>query len=144
MRWSGPPAGSERATARPRATHVVAVAVQFALALALMIGAGLLVKSAYRLAGREFHFVADHVMMFDLALPVPQRPSGICQGTPCYEIVQSPAPTYARVLDRLRAIAGVESAGGSSYPLVNSLILPSVPSRCEAPPPPPSIDRWRV
>jgi putative ABC transport system permease protein len=107
------------------------MAAQLAVALMLLIGAGLLVKSSLLLGSRDLHFEPDHVLMFDWTLPVPQRPLGTYHGAPYFEIPTSPAVVFAQALDRLRTLSGVESAGGSSYPAVNSLIIPTVDVRLE-------------
>ena len=81
---------------RARRTLVV---VEVALAVVLVAGAGLLVKSLARLRNVDPGFRADNVLTFDVSLP----------GS--YNAERS-AQFYTSLIERLRGIPGVEDAGG--------------------------------
>jgi hypothetical protein len=100
------------------------VTLQVALALAVMIGAGLLVRSALRLSGRPLHVEPTSALTFDLALPNALIPLEPYRGFRYFEVGSAPEQTFARILDRLRDLPGVTAAGASSYPAINALILP--------------------
>jgi predicted permease len=76
--------------------------IEIALALMLLIGAGLMVRSLLGLTRVELGFEPEHALSFELT-PPPTK----------YTAEQVPA-FYARLLERLRALPGATSAGGSS------------------------------
>lgn len=81
----------------------VAVVSQVAIALALVIGAGLLIKSFQRLVSVDPGFQADNVLALPLNL-VPETK---------YADQQSTTAFYTELLDRVRALPGVEVAGAT-------------------------------
>jgi putative ABC transport system permease protein len=74
------------------------VATQIALALVLLTGAGLMIRSAARLAATSTGVTADRVLTFRLDLPG----SYTNETGPLF---------YARLVDRLHRVTGVESIG---------------------------------
>ncbi len=83
------------------------VVVQTALALVLLSGSGLMLRSFQALTSLDPGFTADQASTFQLALPRSLYPEDTAA-----------ASLHHRVLDRLRAIPGIEAAGGtSSLPL---------------------------
>lgn len=74
------------------------VAAELALAVLLLSGAGLLVKSFSRLMGVDPGFRPDHVLTFDLGLDAK------------YATRESEAAFYRTLLDRLHQVPGVDSA----------------------------------
>jgi putative ABC transport system permease protein len=85
------------------------VVAEIALAMILVIGAGLMVKSLLKLQAQETGFRADGVMTFQLNLPQSAYPKNDT-------IVQ----TYQRILGDVRGIPGVQAAGAvNMLPLVN-------------------------
>src|SRR5688572_5613713 len=88
----GGPAGSRR-------TRNVLVAAEVALALVLLTGAGLLMRTFWGMQHVERGFSADRVAMATVSLP------GASYRTP--EAVRG---FYNRFLERARAVPGVESA----------------------------------
>jgi predicted permease len=76
---------------------------EVALAVMLVIGAGLLLRTVANLAGVDAGFDRSRLVTFSMALPVADYP-------------QPPqrAALYQRLLDRLRAVAGVEGATAMS------------------------------
>ncbi|MGH9345132.1 MAG: ABC transporter permease, partial [Terriglobia bacterium] len=77
---------------------------EIALALIVLIGAGLAIKSLSRLMGVQPGFDYHSVLKASLALPQARYKSGL-QVTAFYE----------RLLDQLRALPGVESASATEY-----------------------------
>jgi putative ABC transport system permease protein len=85
----------------------VLVVAEVSLSLVLLIGAGLLMKSYYRLWTVDPGFRSDHVLAFAVELTDSKYPQATQQ-----------AAFFERLLDRLRALPGVKAAG-----LCNSLPL---------------------
>jgi putative ABC transport system permease protein len=83
------------------------VATQIALSLILLVGAGLMIKSFIRLQRVDPGFVPERVLTADLSLPRAK-----------YTEREKVAAFHAQVLEQLRALPGVESAG-----LISSLPL---------------------
>jgi putative ABC transport system permease protein len=84
------------------------VIAEVAMALMLVIGAGLMVKSLMKLQREHTGFQSDGLMTFELNLPASRYPDA------------SPAAFVERVLEELRAVPGVQAAGAISYlPLSN-------------------------
>ena len=81
---------------------------EVAVALVLVIGAGLMVKSLLKLQAERTGFRSDGLMTFELNLPNAryQTPTAIA--------------FYQRALDEIRAVPGVQSVGAINYlPLAN-------------------------
>jgi predicted permease len=89
-----------RGTGRTRATLVVA---ETALALMLLVGAGLLVKSFARLLEVDPGFKSDHVLTAQISLPASQYPDAGAR-----------AAFWTRLLDGVRRVPGVTSVGLTS------------------------------
>jgi putative ABC transport system permease protein len=85
------------------------VAFQVALALVLLIAAGLLGRSFWNLRGAEIGFEPDHTLTFQVSLP--------WNG---YTSYGAQAEFHAKLVDRLTALPGVTSAGVTQWlPLAN-------------------------
>jgi predicted permease len=97
LREGGQKSGAGASHPRLRRALVVS---QIAMALALVMASGLLVRSFYQLLASDSGFRADHVLTFELSLP----------GTR-YSDRTAIARFYQKALPRLRAIPGVEFAG---------------------------------
>jgi len=117
-----------RAAQRHR-TRSALVAIQVGLALVLLIGAGLLVNTVYRVAYRDLGFDPSHLITFDFQIPGTEflRRSGSYRGAAVYDVNPSPTLTLARVLDRMAASPGVASAAGVSHHPTNTMFLPRMP-----------------
>jgi putative ABC transport system permease protein len=104
------------------------VSAQLALALILLIGSGLLLNSFVRLVRRDLNFVPDGLVRLDFSVPPSRyaKPIGSHGGFPYFEINPAPSVNIQRVLDRLRVLPGVESAGGISAPPVDAFVLATV------------------
>ncbi len=88
--------------ARSRLRSVLVIA-QVALALVLLVGAGLLLRSLQRVTRIAFGFRPDHVLTVRMRLPPSRYPSPLKQR----QFIEA-------LLDRVRALPGVESAGITS------------------------------
>jgi putative ABC transport system permease protein len=92
-----------------RGASRVLVVAEVALALMLVVGAGLMVKSLLKLQRENTGFQAGGLMTFELALPAAAYPDG---------------PSITRFFDavvaEIRGVPGVQSAGAINYlPLAN-------------------------
>jgi putative ABC transport system permease protein len=98
----------------PAARNALVVA-EVALALMLMVGAGLLVRSLGRLRGVDPGFDPKNVLHVPAGIPDEK-----------YTTPEARRAFYARVLERVRALPGVEAAGGmNTLPLsTNGSIQP--------------------
>ena len=92
--------GESRASMRLRD---VLVAAQFALAFALLVGAGLMIQTLWNLRQVDLGFRPDHMLVSILPLPQPK-----------YDTDAKRRNFYRDVLDQLKGKPGVESAGFSS------------------------------
>ena len=92
---------------RHRARHTLVVA-QLALALVLLVGAGLMARSFARLRAVPAGVDAEHAFVFRVALP-----------RAGYRDVAATSAYIARAMDAIRAVPGVQSAGViSKLPLI--------------------------
>jgi putative ABC transport system permease protein len=86
------------------------VVVEVATTLVLLIGAGLMIRSFYRLQNVNPGFAYDHVTSFTLALPEKKYPTA-----------EQQVQFYNRLLENLRNQPGVEAVGAASgLPLGNN------------------------
>jgi putative ABC transport system permease protein len=93
------------ATRRIRRALVVA---EFALAIVLLVGAGLLVRSWWHVTNLDPGFRPEQVLMMELSIPPALHASSLG------EAVSASArriDLYHRVLEQIQAVPGVESAG---------------------------------
>jgi putative ABC transport system permease protein len=121
---------SMRGTAGKRtgATRAALVIAETAVAVVLLIGAGLLIKSFARLQSVNPGFSADNVLTAEIALPATRYPDAPAR-----------VAFWNGVLDRARAIPGVSSAGlttnvpfngmvsSGSYTIVGRTLAPGEP-----------------
>jgi putative ABC transport system permease protein len=116
--------------ARPGAHRVRAglVAVQLALALILLAGAGLLLNSFVRLSTRDLNFDGRGLVSFEIAIPQREyaRALGPYRGLQYFDVTSPPSQRIAAVSDRLRALPGVVAVGGVSHQMMNRIIVPRV------------------
>ncbi|MGH9411692.1 MAG: ADOP family duplicated permease [Vicinamibacterales bacterium] len=105
LRDSSPQAGA--AGKRLRAALVVA---EIAIAVILLAGASLMIRSFEKLTNQDPGFHADHVLTVQTELPWPK-----------YEDAARRRAFYRGVLDRIERLPGVVAAGYTTYlPLANS------------------------
>jgi predicted permease len=81
-------------------TRNALVVSEVALSLMLLIGAGLLIRSLWMLRNTNPGFDADHVVTLEVSIPSSKFTEPIQQ-----------VSYFSRVLDRVRSLPGVESAG---------------------------------
>jgi putative ABC transport system permease protein len=104
-----------RARNRLRAMLVTA---QFAMALMLLIGSGLLIRSFLKLQGADLGCDPKGLLTFRLRFPESRfgKPVGAYQGIPLWEMKPEPAAILTQVFERLQTVPGVVSAGGMVFP----------------------------
>ena len=104
------------------------VAVQIAVTFVLLIGSGLLMKSFVQLMSRDLRFDPQRLLTFEYHMPlsdyVQQR--GLYDGLPYFQIDPPPSLTLERIRSTLLTLAGVETVAGTSFPMMGSVVLPSV------------------
>ena len=88
---------------------------EISLAVVLLIGAGLMIRSVVRLYSVERGLNADNVLTMQILLARTRYPDGRQMGT-----------FYQRVLQRVQTLPGVESASAINYPPLG-LVSPTVP-----------------
>lgn len=88
--------------AKSRKIRSILVGAEVALATVLLIGAGLLLKSFYRLAQANPGFDASHLLKADILLPQAQ-----------YTKPEEWSAFFRQAVDRMKSLPGVESAGAA-------------------------------
>jgi len=109
---------SRRATAgRQQMRHLLVVG-QIALALLLLVGAGLLLNSFARVIGNELGADPTNLLTFDFRLPAREsyKQVGMFGTSGLFEVSSAPADTVERVLERLQTVAGVQSVAAANTP----------------------------
>ncbi len=109
--------GSGSSKHRIRISRIL-VASQIALSLVLLIGAGLLLRSFWRLLEVRPGFEPHRLMTAKIWLPVPNDPA-----EDAYRVTEKRAAFYQEVLRRVSALAGVEQAAvgsAASLPMNNA------------------------
>lgn len=95
---------------RPRSGEMLVV-IEMALCIMLLIGAGLLIESFWKLRFLDPGFRSEHVMTVSLITPTTQRFVGFNQRTAVFD----------RILDQVRALPGVRVAAfTSAVPLTST------------------------
>jgi putative ABC transport system permease protein len=109
---------SRGATAgRQQIRHVLVVA-QIALALLLLVGAGLLLHSFARVIGNELGADPTNLLTFDFRLPAREsyKQIGMHGSSGLFEVSSVPAETVERVLERLERVPGIQSVAATNTP----------------------------
>jgi predicted permease len=103
--------------ARQRARSVL-VTGQIALALVLLIGAGLMIHSFVRVLRNDLGADPTNLLTFDFRLPAREsyKQLGMHKGTGLFEVSPVPAETVERVLNRLESVPGVVSVAAVNAP----------------------------
>jgi putative ABC transport system permease protein len=93
---------------RARGASRILVVAEVALALILVVGAGLMVKSLLKLQHESSGFQPSGLLTFEVRLPAARYPDG------------SAGPFFQRLIEELRSVPGVQAAGAINFlPLAN-------------------------
>jgi putative ABC transport system permease protein len=94
------------------------VAGQLALALMLLIGSGLLIRSFLQLQGANLGCDPHGLLTFRYRFPEKQygKPVGVYHGLPIWELSGVPPAAITRVFERLQTLPGLRSVAGAVYP----------------------------
>jgi len=113
-------------TRRPRLRSTL-VAVQIAVTMIQLVGAGLLMKSFVSVMSRDLRFDTERLLTFEVHIPTADylRRRGTVDGLPYFEITPPPSIALERIYHGLRAIPGAQAVAGASSPLLNSIVVPS-------------------
>jgi putative ABC transport system permease protein len=89
---------------------------QIALALVLLVGAGLMIHSFMRALQNELGVDPSNVLTFDFRLPPRDsfKAAGIFRGSGLFEISPVPAETVERVRQRLQTVPGVQAVAAAT------------------------------
>jgi putative ABC transport system permease protein len=98
--------------------RAVLVAGQLAMALMLLIGSGLLIRSFLALQGADLGCDPRGVLTFRYSFPENRfgKPVGNYHGFPLWEMSVKPHLAFTQVLNRLRTAPGLGSVAGIVYP----------------------------
>lgn len=109
--------GGTAGAARTRVRSVL-VAGQIALALMLLIGSGLLIRSFLQLQRTDLGCDPKGLLTFRYRFAERQygKPIGLYKGFPLWGISTVPRLTLQRVFERLQTVPGVRSVAGVIYP----------------------------
>jgi putative ABC transport system permease protein len=96
----------------------VLVGAQLAMALMLLIGSGLLIRSFLALQGADLGCEPRGLLTFRYRYPEKQfgKPVGIYHGVPLWEMSSKPSLVFAQVLQKLHTVPGVVATAGIVYP----------------------------
>ncbi len=94
------------------------VAGQLALALMLLIGSGLLIRSFLQLQGANLGCDPHGLLTFRYRFPEKRfaKPVGAYHGLPLWELSEAPPLAITRVFERLQTVPGLRSVAGTVYP----------------------------
>jgi predicted permease len=100
-----------------------------AMAMVLLVVAGLFVNSLARVLGRDLGFQPEGLTSFQLVVEPREfvKRVGSEGFLGLFELTPLAADTIDRVHRRLREVPGIERVGGLTYQPVNSLVLPRLP-----------------
>ena len=116
-------------TAAPHRTrlHSALIVLQVAMALILLVGAGLLVRSFLRIQSVPLGSDPTGVLTFSIRFPPTQysKAAGLFNGNPVWTVAPLPGETIKRMLERVGTVPGVVEAGGTLIPpMIGDEILP--------------------
>jgi putative ABC transport system permease protein len=97
------------------------VVAQLGLALMLLIGSGLLIRSFLKISGADLGCDPSNVLTFAVRIPESQvaKPAMPYHGVVLWDIHPSAQETFRQILDRVKSVPGVQSAAGGAYaPLI--------------------------
>jgi len=102
--------------------RAVLVAGQLALALMLLIGSGLLIRSFLQLQGADLGCDPHGLLTFRYSFPEKRyaKPVGAYRGLPLWELSDVPPTAITRVFERLQSVPVLRSVAGAVYPPLSS------------------------
>jgi putative ABC transport system permease protein len=114
---------------------------QIALALVLLVGAGLMIHSFVRVLQNELGADPTDVLTFDFRLPARDsfKAAGIYRGSGLFEVSPVPGETVERVRKRLQTMPGVQSVAAATAAPFSTGIALAMPFAIEGRPVPPSV-----
>ncbi len=128
--------------------RAVLVTGQLALALTLLIGSGLLIRSFLKLQGADLGCDPKGLLTFRYRFPEKRfgKPVGAYHGLPLWELSSVPLQSISQVLDRLKSVAEVRSVAGTTFPPLtgNNPIAFTIEGRAAANPDDLSADYFAV
>jgi putative ABC transport system permease protein len=117
----------------------VMVAVQIALALVLLIGAGLMINSFLRVQSKSLGADPKGLLTFEFRFPQGEaiKPYSRYRGMGLWDVSPQTTLTFNRVFDRMQGVPGVLSAAGINRPPLNGdgISMPFLIEGKPAPPP---------
>jgi putative ABC transport system permease protein len=117
----------------------VLVTAQIALALVLLIGAGLMINSFIRVQKNDLGADPHNVLTFDFRFAQTDaiKPFGRYRGVGLWDVSPIPALTFDRIVERMRGVPGVVSVAAINRPPLNSggIRMPFLIEGRPAPPP---------
>jgi putative ABC transport system permease protein len=110
---------------------------QVALALVLLVGAGLMIRSFVRVLHNDLGADPTNLLTFDFRLTPAQsfKAAGIYRGSGLFEISPVPARTFDRVRERLQTVPGVQSVAAVTMAPFSSGLAMAMPFVVEGRPP---------
>jgi putative ABC transport system permease protein len=104
--------------ARSQLLRSILVTTQIALALVLLIGAGLMINSFLRIQKADLGADPTGLLTFDFRFPQSEtiKPFGRYRGVGLWDVSPSTTATFTRVLERMQTIPGVTSVTASDRP----------------------------
>jgi len=114
------------------------VIVQIALALVLLIGAGLMINSFLRVQKNDVGADPHNLLTFDFRFTQNEtiKLFGRYRGIGLWDVLPTPALEFDRVYERMQGLPGVVSAAGISQPPLNGgMTMPFLIEGRPAPPP---------
>jgi predicted permease len=115
------------------------VTVQIALALVLLIGAGLMINSFLRVQKNDLGADPRNLLTFDFRFTQNEtiKLYGRYRGIGLWDVLPTPATEFDRVFERMQSLPGVVSAAGISQPPLNGggMSMPFLIEGRPAPPP---------
>jgi predicted permease len=104
------------------------VGAQIAVTFVLLVGAGLLTRSFVAIISRDVQFDPGRLLTFQLNVPLPDfmHRRGIVGDRPYFDITRVPSTLFARVHEGLRGMPGAVGVAGSSIPILNALVIPTI------------------
>jgi putative ABC transport system permease protein len=120
----------------------VLVTVQVALALVLLIGAGLMINSFIRVQRNDLGADPRNVLTFDFRFAQTDaiKPYARYRGLGLWDVSPLPALTFDRIVERMKSVPGVTSVAAINRPPLNStgIVMPFLIEGRPAPPPAPA------